>query len=141
MEAHSIANDCMTEAITIEQKEINYHTSPSQAQAAATEFLLDHVGNQLIAGRPHLMVSTDGAVWVIPIQLTYIHTGALGIVGVVAIDDETGQVTASTPLTQIKSESRKLREQYEPVVSQRFLTFLNKPRSETRSIPLLGNRR
>jgi len=130
MEAHSIANDCMTEVMTIEQKEANYYTSPSQAQSAATEFLLDHVGNQLIAGRPHLMVSTGGAVWVIPIQLTYIHTGPLGIVGVVAVDDESGQVTASTPLAQIKLESRKLREQHEPVVSQQFQTFLNEQRSE-----------
>ena len=76
------------------------------------------------------MVSAARTVWVIPIQLTYIHTGPVGIVGVVAIDDENGQVTAWTPIAQIKMESQKLREQHEPAVSQKFQAFLNEQRSE-----------
>lgn len=51
------------------------HTSVEQAQGAATDFLLDHVGNQLLAGQPHLMLSATQAIWIVPIHLAYVHTG------------------------------------------------------------------
>ncbi len=100
------------------------HTSTEEAQSAATEFLLDHVGNQLLAGQPHLMVSSTEATWVVPVHLAYLHTGPIGSVGVVAVDDETGLVVAWTPIDQMKAASRMLRESKEPYLTQQFQTFI-----------------
>jgi len=52
------------------------HTSAEEAQSATTEFLLDHVGNQLLAGQPHSMLS---ATWIVPIHLAYVHTACLAV--------------------------------------------------------------
>src|SRR5262245_4534536 len=90
--------------------------SAADAQAAATDFLLGHVGNQLVAGEPHLMISAWRAVWIVSVHLAYIHTGPLGSVGVVAVDDETGQVVAWTPIERMKTASRRLREAAEPAI-------------------------
>jgi hypothetical protein len=100
------------------------HTSAEEAQSAATEFLLDHVGNQLLTGQPQLMVSSTEATWVVPIHLAYLHTGPIGSVGVVAVDDETGLVVAWTPIDQMKMASRMLRERKEPYLTQQFQTFM-----------------
>ena len=81
-----------------------------EARASATDFLLDHMGNQLVTGEPHMMVSAVRAVWIVPVQLSYIHTGILGTVGVVAVDEETGLVVAWTPIPQMKAAGRRLRE-------------------------------
>ncbi len=98
-------------------------------ESAATEFLLDHVGNQLLAGQPHLMVSSTEATWVVPVHLVYLHTGPIGSVGVVAIDDETGLVVAWTPIDQMKAASRTLRERKEPLLSRQFQSFMTDPQS------------
>ena len=100
------------------------HITAEQAQSAATGFLLDHVGNQLLAGQPHLMLSPTRATWIVPIHLAYLHTGPLGSVGVVAVDDETGLFVAWTPIEQIKSASRALRAAKEPTLSQQFQSFM-----------------
>lgn len=99
-------------------------TSAEEAQSAATELLLAHVGNQLLAGQPHLMVSSTEATWVVPVHLSYLPTGPIGSVGVVAIDDETGLVVAWTPIDQMKAASRTLRESKKPYLTQQFQTFM-----------------
>lgn len=100
------------------------HTSAEEAQDAATDFLLDHVGNQLLAGQPHLMLSPTQATWIVPIHLAYVHTGPLGSVGVIAVDEESGQVVAWTPVDQIKAAARTLREAKAPSLTQNFQTFI-----------------
>jgi len=112
-----------TEIVGIQPTSWTSHTSAELAQSAATGFLLDHVGNQLIAGQPHLMISPTRATWIVPIHLAYLYTGPIGSVGVVAIDDETGLVVAWTPLDQIKAASRALRAAKEPSLTQKFQTF------------------
>lgn len=94
--------------------------NPDEARAAATEFLLDHIGNQLVAGQPHLMVSAVRTTWIVPVQLAYVHTGPIGDVGVVAVDEETGQVVAWTPIDQMKGTGRTLRLAHEPELSEQF---------------------
>lgn len=91
-----------------------------QARALATDFLLDHVGNQLTAGQPLRMHSAVRSTWIVPVQLAYVHSGPLGNVGVVAIDEETGQVVGWTPIAQMKEASRQLREAHEPALSEQF---------------------
>jgi hypothetical protein len=100
------------------------HLNSEEARAAATDFLLDHLGNQLVAGEPHIMVSAVRAVWVVPVQLAYIHTGILGSVGVVAVDEETGQVVAWTPIAQMKAAGRRIREAQNPDLAEQFKSFI-----------------
>ncbi|MEZ4735581.1 MAG: hypothetical protein R3E79_51470 [Caldilineaceae bacterium] len=85
--------EAVAQPIIAEERQKNHRklrTSAEEAQGAATEFLLDHVGHQLLAGQAHLMVSATEATWVVPIHLSYLPTGPIGSAGVVAIDDETG---------------------------------------------------
>ncbi len=90
------------------------------ARAIVNDFLLDNAGNQFVAGQPHILVSALRSAWIVPVQLAYIHTGPLGSVGVVAIDDETGQVIAWTPVPDMKTASRQLRESREPELTTQF---------------------
>jgi hypothetical protein len=99
------------------------HISAEVAQAAATEFLLDHAGNQLRAGSPLLMATALRSVWVVPVHLTYIHTGPVGSVGVVGVDEETGQVIAWTPIQEMQAASRRLREA-NPDIDALFPSFI-----------------
>lgn len=94
--------------------------SAEDACDIATEFLLDNVGNQLVVSQPLRMISAVRSTWIVPVQLAYVHTGVLGNVGVIAVDEETGQVVGWTPIEQIKDASRTLRKQNEPEFSERF---------------------
>jgi hypothetical protein len=107
--------------------------SPDEARAAVTDFLLDYVGNQLVAGRPHLMISAVRATWIVPVQLAYIHQGTLGDVGVVAVDEKTGRVIAWTPITQMKIASHELRATYEPALSTQFQTCMAANNQKTKA--------
>jgi hypothetical protein len=98
--------------------------SADDARALATDFLLGHVGNQLTAGQPLRMISAVRSTWIVPVQLAYIHSGVLGNVGVVAVDEETGQVVGWTPFAQMKEASCQLREQHEPAFSTQFATMM-----------------
>jgi hypothetical protein len=66
------------------------------------------------------MISAVRAMWIFPVQLAYLHTGVLGSVGVVAVDKETGQVIAWTPISEMKAASRRLRALHEPELSEQF---------------------
>jgi hypothetical protein len=70
------------------------------------------------------MVSAVRTVWVVPVQLAYVHSGTLGDVGVVAVDEETGHVIAWTPIAEMKAASRKLREAHEPELSEQLRAFM-----------------
>ena len=104
--------------------------STDEARASATDFLLDHVGNQLVVGQPQSMVSAVKAVWIVPVLLAYLPTGVLGEVGVVAVDDETGQVIAWTPIAQMKTASRQLRTQHEPQLTEQFQSYVGTSNGE-----------
>jgi hypothetical protein len=114
---------------------LTHRISPDEARAAATDFLLDHVGNQLVTGQPHLMVSAVRAIWIVPVQLAYVHSGLLGDVGVVAVDEETGRVIAWTPIPHMKAASRELRAAHEPELSEQFQSFVATPRQESKPTP------
>ena len=122
----------MTQAAINEPPPLTQRISPDEARAAATDFLLDHVGNQLVAGQPHLMVSAVRATWIIvPVQLAYVHSGTLGSMGVVAVDEETGRVIAWTPIAQMKAAGLELRAAHEPELSKQFQTFMTTRSQET----------
>lgn len=102
-----------------------HNVSADDARAAATEFLLDHLGNQLTTGEPIRMLSAVRSTWIVPVQLAYIHTGVLGNVGVIAVDEETSLVIGWTPVDQIKAAGRQLREQHEPDLSAQFKALMS----------------
>jgi hypothetical protein len=54
----------------------------------------------------------------------------LGTVGVVTVDEETGEVVAWTPIAQMKAASRELRARHEPQLSAQFQSFLTANASE-----------
>jgi hypothetical protein len=108
----------------IDPPTLTNQVGPDDACAATTEFLLDRVGNHLMAGEPHMMVSALRAVWIVPVQLAYLHSGTLGSVGVVAVDEETGQIVAWTPLGEMKIAARRLRTLHEPGLSEQFHTAI-----------------
>src|SRR5215213_6349295 len=110
----------MNATLVVDMPTLLHAVDIEQARGATTDFLLDHVGNQLVAGQPQRMVSAVRSLWVVPVELTYPHIGLLGIVGVVAIDEETAAVVAWTPIAQMKAASRELRVKNEPALSQRF---------------------
>lgn len=99
-------------------------SNPEQARNAAPDFLLDHLGNQITAGAPYLMIAAIRALWIVPVQLGYIHTGPIGTVGVIAVDDETAQVVGWTPIPQMKTASEELRSSREPELSESFQSFM-----------------
>ena len=55
-----------------------------------------------------------------PIHLAYVHTGPLGRVGIMAADEERGQVVAWTPVDQSKAAARTLRVAKAPSLTQDF---------------------
>ncbi|MEM7531078.1 MAG: hypothetical protein AAF639_02785 [Chloroflexota bacterium] len=84
------------------------------AHGIAADFLLDKVGNQIHAGRPMIInTSSDSfpveSVWTVPVRLSYPYTGPLGIVGVIAIALNNGEVVAHTPIKDIKSNAHEVR--------------------------------
>lgn len=111
-------------ALIDEQWDVTPHSTNTAARDAATEFLLDHVGNQLIAGQPYLMLGALHASWIVPVQLAYPHTGIIGTVDVLAVDDETKRVIGWTPIAQMKLASQQLRESREPALTEQFRSFM-----------------
>lgn len=111
-------------ALIDEQRDVTPHSNSESARDAATEFLLDHVGTQLLAGQPYLLLGALHASWIVPAQLAYPHTGVIGTVGVVAVDDETQRVIGWTPIAQMKRASRQLRDSREPALTEEFQAFM-----------------
>jgi hypothetical protein len=86
--------------------------------------LLDQVGNQLLVSQPHTILSSTQATWIVPVYLACLHTGPIGSVGVIAVDEETGLVVAWTPVDQMKAAAQVLRAAKEPSLNRQFQTFM-----------------
>ncbi|HID53293.1 MAG TPA: hypothetical protein EYP41_14830 [Anaerolineae bacterium] len=88
--------------------EIHAAITEKQAQLIAGEFILDHVGDQVLAGDPWPIHSALGSAWVVPMILTQSAFGPVGVIGVVVIDENTGQVIASTPADTLNENTDRL---------------------------------
>lgn len=60
-----------------------------EAHDLADAYLLDHVGDTLVAGAPRL---SESGRWVVPIVLAYMRRGELGEVGTLELDATSGEV-------------------------------------------------
>lgn len=79
-----------------------------QAQRVAENFILDQIGDQVMAGEPWLVSSALSSAWVTPLILTSSAYGAIGAIGVLVIDNVTGQVIASTPPEVLQEKAERL---------------------------------
>lgn len=79
-----------------------------KARLIAEDFLMDHLGDQTMAGEPLLIRSALSSAWVVPIVLTRSAYGPVGVIGSLVVDEITGQVIASTPQTHLDQKSDQL---------------------------------
>ena len=67
-----------------------------EAMHKAERFLNRHLGYLLAAGTPQREPFPLRSTWVVPVQLTYPGCGVVGEVGMVVVDETTGEVVAWT---------------------------------------------
>ncbi len=91
--------------------EIRAAITEKKAQLIAEEFILDYIGDQVLAGDPWPIHSALGSAWVVPMILTQSAFGPVGVIGVVVIDEHTGQVIASTPADTLNENTDRLLEE------------------------------
>jgi len=78
------------------------------ARRRATAWLASEVGNMLIGGDPHLVIGRQ-TVWRVPAVLTSSREGAIGEVGSVDVDAESGEtLTSNSVREQILANVRHL---------------------------------
>lgn len=88
------------------------HLTVAQVRLIAEDFIVDHVGDQVMAGEPWPIRSSLGSAWVTPLVLTASAHGPLGTIGVLVIDDSTEQVIALTPQEMLAENSQRLYEDF-----------------------------
>ena len=89
------------------------------AVTAANVYLLRHYSTSLMGGSPHR--SSDGTLWEVPIVFTSPGYGAVGDVGVIAVDAHTGQVVGGTPKDEVRAAMQRLSEEKRDALEAAFL--------------------
>lgn len=89
-----------------------------EAQAAASLFLSENLGDRFLASSPKL----DGAanVWRVPILLAYPFIGPVGQTGEILVNATSGEIVSYTPFEEIKSVARKLYDQNRGAIEAAF---------------------
>ena len=83
-------------------------TAP-EAQAAASLFLSDNLGDRFLASSPKLDIAAK--VWRVPILLAYPIIGPVGQTGEILVNETTEEIISYTPLEQMKATARRLYEE------------------------------
>jgi hypothetical protein len=78
---------------------------------AANEYIVSHYPFGFLAGTPSCLELKDRELWIVPIVLTSPGYGAVGEVGVVAIDPDARHAVGSTPRADVVLAARRLREE------------------------------
>ena len=86
----------------------------------ANDFIVSHYPVGLLAGTPRRLVLDDRELWIAPIVLTSPGYGAVGDVGVVAIDPDALQPVGSTPRAEVVAAARRLREEKHEKIEAAF---------------------
>jgi hypothetical protein len=79
-----------------------------EAQLTAEEFIQDHIGDQVLAGEPWPVRSALSSSWVVPLILTRSAYGPVGAIGVLVVEETTGQIIAATPPETLAETSHRL---------------------------------
>jgi hypothetical protein len=96
-------------------------TSAQRAVVAANEHMLLKYVIGLLGGTPYHVSLPDGDVWIVPMILTSPAYGAIGEVGAVAVNVQTGQVVGGTPREEVFEAIRQLREAKHDAIEAAFL--------------------
>ena len=92
-----------------------------RAVVAANRFVLRHYPLGLLCGVPRRLQLQDSDVWIVPVFLTSSGYGAIGEVGVVAVDAITGAIVGSTPRSEVVATGKRLREENHDAIEAAFL--------------------
>lgn len=82
--------------------------SANNARTIGTNFAAVHFGDQIGVGMPWRVVSSLRSAWVVPLVLTSPGYGVVGIVGVVIVDEELGNISAWTAVEEVNSNADQL---------------------------------
>lgn len=94
-----------------------------EAQAAASLFLSDHLGDRFLASNPKL--DSAAKVWRVPILLAYPFIGPVGQTGEILVNASTEEIVSYTPLDEMKATARKLYEENRDAIDAAFLPARN----------------
>jgi len=80
-----------------------------EAQAAASLFLSDHLGDRFLASSPKLDAAAD--VWCVPVLLAYPIIGPVGQTGEILVNATSEDIVSHTPLEEMKAAACRLYEE------------------------------
>jgi hypothetical protein len=86
-------------------------TDAEKAVIAANRYVVRQYPLGVLAGTPRRLSLQKSDVWIVPVLLTSPGYGAVGEVGVVAVNARTGQVVGGTPNQEVIAAGKRLREE------------------------------
>jgi len=84
---------------------------PRQAIIAANQFIVEYLPDRFSAGLPKLVLFPLRPLWLVPVHLTYPGVGAVGEVGMLAVDGDRPLVVGWTPPEEMEALAQKLYEE------------------------------
>ncbi len=89
----------------------NALTDAEKAAVAANRYVVRQYPLGVLAGTPRRLSLQRSDVWIVPVLLTTPGYGAVGEVGVVAVNARTGHVVGGTPKVEVIAAGKRLREE------------------------------
>jgi len=93
---------------------------PEEAMRKTEGFLSRNVGHLLAAGTPYRVLFPLRSSWIVPVQLTYPGYGIVGEVGMVVVDEATGDVIAWTSPNEMYQATEKLYREHQAEIEGAF---------------------
>lgn len=90
------------------------------ARVVANKYMLFQYPLGVLAGTAHPVSLLGFELWIVPILLTSPCYGAIGDIGVIAIDAKTGQVIGATPKEEVGAAGERLRKEKKKVIQAAF---------------------
>lgn len=90
-----------------------------EAQAVASLFLSDNLGDRFLASSPKLDSAAN--VWRVPILLAYPFVGPVGQTGEILVNATSEEIVSHTPLEEMKATARRLYEENRDAIEAAFL--------------------
>ena len=95
-------------------------TDAEKAVIAANRYVVRQYPLGVLAGTPRRLSLQKSDVWIVPVLLTSPGYGAVGEVGVVAVNARTGQVVGGTPKEEVIAAGKRLREEKQDELEAAF---------------------
>lgn len=95
-------------------------TESEKAVIAANRYVVREYPLGVLAGTPRHLSLQKSDVWIVPVLLTSPGYGAVGEVGVVAVNARTGRVVVGTPKEEVIAAGKRLREEKRDEIEAAF---------------------